>query len=76
MRLVPNWRAVLRRAWSLRLMAIAFLFSVLEVAWPYFEGLVPVPPRLFALLSGLFAGAGFVARFVAQKGVTNADQQD
>lgn len=76
MRLVSNWRVVLRHAWSVRLLAIAFLFSVLEVAWPYFEGLIPVPPRLFALLAGLISGGAFVARLVAQKGLSDADRED
>ncbi len=28
--LVHNWRAVLRRAWSVRLMALALIFIILE----------------------------------------------
>ncbi len=72
--LVTNWRAVLKRAWSVRLMLLAGALSGLEFALPYLDSFVPIPPRLFAALSGLTVGAAFVARLVAQKGIADADQ--
>jgi hypothetical protein len=69
MKLVSNWRRVLRRAWSVRLMIFAALLSGAEVALP-FMGEVIEPGRL-ALLSALSASCAFVARILAQKGKDN-----
>lgn len=71
MHLVHNWRAVLQRAWSVRLMIAAAFFSGLEVCLPLLDGYVDIPPRLFAVLSGLTVSAAFIARFTAQKGINN-----
>ncbi|MGR9056092.1 DUF7940 domain-containing protein [Rhizobium leguminosarum] len=72
--LVHNWREVLKRAWSVRLMITAALFSGLEVSLPLLDGYVDIPPRLFAVLSGLTVSAAFIARLMAQKGVSDANQ--
>ncbi len=73
MKLIPNWRDVLRKAWSVRFMVLAFIFTIAEVAFPAL-GVGIFPPGLFALISGFFTAAAFVARTIAQKGITNADQ--
>jgi len=71
MKPVANWRAVLRRAWSVRLIAAAVALSSLEVALPLIDGLVPIPPGVFLALS-VFANVGaFVARHIAQKDIEN-----
>ncbi|WP_029074422.1 hypothetical protein [Kaistia adipata] len=69
--LVNNWRAVLCRAWSIRLLLLAGVLSGVEVALPLI-GIEVIPPRLFAVLSGIVAAAAFVARLLAQKGITDA----
>jgi hypothetical protein len=69
MKLVSNWRRVLRRAWSVRLMILAALLSGAEVALP-FMGEVIEPGRL-ALFSALSTSGAFVARILAQKGKDN-----
>lgn len=69
MRLVQDWKRVLQRAWSVRLMLIAAILSGLEVAMPYLDGYVDIPPRLFALLSGITVAAAFIARIVAQRNI-------
>lgn len=66
MRLISDWRRVFRRAWSVRLIALAAVLTGAEIALPLLEGLLPLPPRTFALLSGLAAAGAFIARFVAQ----------
>ena len=71
MKLLPNWRSVLSRAWSVRLMVLAGLLSGVEVAMPYLEGVIDLPSGVFAALSGLVTAAALLARVVAQKGVTN-----
>lgn len=70
MKLVANWRAVLTRAWSVRLMALAFVLTALEVALPLLDGMLPIPPYTFAALSGLATAGAFVARLVAQNNVS------
>ena len=64
-RLLPDWRNLLRRAWSIRLMALAFLFTATEVMLPFFSD--AIPPRLFAMLSGVAVAGAFVARLMAQQ---------
>jgi len=71
MRLAANWRAVLRRAWSIRLILIAALLSGIEVALPLVGDVLPVPPGVFAGLSFLTTAGAFFARLVAQKGVSD-----
>ncbi|MBX5217235.1 MULTISPECIES: hypothetical protein [unclassified Rhizobium] len=70
--LVHNWRAVVRHAWSVRLMALALLFIVLEPVIN-FVAATWVSRNLYIQIgmstaSGLFAAAAIVARvFVQQK---------
>lgn len=67
MKLARNWGDILRRAWSIRLNALAIFFSGLEIAWPMLEGYLPIPQRTFAVLAGIFASSAMYARIVAQK---------
>jgi hypothetical protein len=79
MNLVSNWRAVLRRAWSIRLMILAGILSGLEVilSLPDIADRLDWPQGIFAALSGLTTAAAFVARLIAQAGVTNeADDEE
>jgi hypothetical protein len=71
MRPVANWQAVLRRAWSIRLIVIAGLLSGIEVALPLAGDALPLPTGLFAGLSLLVTAAAFVSRIVAQKGISD-----
>jgi hypothetical protein len=71
MTLLSNWRAVLTKAWSVRLMVLAGLLSGAEVAMPYFEGSISLPTGVFAALSGFVTAAALLARIVAQNGVSN-----
>lgn len=71
MKLTANWRAVLGRAWSVRLMLLAALLSGLEVALPLLQDFFPLDPGVFALLSFTVTVAAFVARFLPQKGLSN-----
>ncbi len=70
--LVHNWRAVIKHAWSVRLMALALLCIVLEPVIN-FVGATWLSRSLYIQLAmsaatGLFAVAAIVARvFVQQK---------
>lgn len=65
MTLHDNWRTLLRKAWSVKFMVLAFLLTMAEVMLPFFSD--AVPPRMFAVLSGLAVAGAFVSRLVAQK---------
>lgn len=64
MMLLPNWRRVMRYAWSVRFAVLAGLFSGLEIILPLFVDTIPRGP--FAILSLVAAVAGAVARVVPQ----------
>ena len=74
MKLVANWRAVLRRAWSIRLLILAGVLSGLEVALPLIDGVLPIPTGSFAVLSFLATAGAFVARLVAQSSISGDRQ--
>ncbi len=69
MKLVANWRTVLRRAWSVRLIMIAAILSGAEIALPVLDGYLPIPQGVFAAMSALTTAGAFVARIVAQKDI-------
>ena len=69
--LIENWRAVLTRAWSARLMILAGLLSGAEVALPYCTDVVR--PGALAMLSALASSGAFIARFSAQKNMRPID---
>lgn len=66
--LLPDWRRVLRRAWSIRLSLMAALFTAAEVVVPVFgDVLQDVMPRGVFVLLALVASVGAaVARLLAQ----------
>ena len=78
MNLVSNWRRVLRRAWSIRLMILAGLLSGIEVilSLPDIAERLDWPQGLFAAASGLTTMAAFIARLIAQGNVNEADDEE
>lgn len=64
MNLVPEWRWLVRKAWSIRLVVMAGLLSGCEVILPLFVD--TLPRHIFAGLSMLAAIGAGVARVVAQ----------
>ena len=65
MELIPNFKTIYHKLWSVRLSVLAGVFSGLEVILPMFESMVP--RGLFAALSLIAAISSAVARGVAQK---------
>lgn len=65
MKLAPDWKAIVRRAWSVRLIAAAFILTAAEVVLPLFAD--ELPRGIFASLTGLAVGGAFVARILAQQ---------
>lgn len=70
--LVHNWRAVLKHAWSVRLMALALLFIIVEPVYT-FVAATWVSRNIYiqlamSVITGLLAAAAIIARiFVQQK---------
>lgn len=62
-RLDPDWRSILRRAWSVRLMAVAVVLTGIEAFFPLAVG--DSVPLAFASLG--FSLAAMWARIVAQR---------
>lgn len=67
MTLHPEWKRILWRAWSIRFLLLAGVFTGLEVAMPLLADVLPVPKATFAILSGIAVGGAFVTRLIAQK---------
>lgn len=74
--LIANKWQVLKRAWSIRWILLAGFLSGVEVFLPIIDGYFEIPRGLFAALSGGATFAAFVSRFLVQKGMIDADQQD
>jgi len=66
MKLLSNWRNILKKAWSIRLLVIAGLLSGLEVILPYFAD--AMPRGVFSALSLAVICSAFVTRLLAQQG--------
>jgi hypothetical protein len=67
MKLYPNWKEILRKAWSIRFLVLAGILSGIEIVLPLFAE--QFPRNVFAILSFVFVGAAFVSRLVAQRDV-------
>ncbi|CAN7598398.1 hypothetical protein [Bosea sp. LjRoot237] len=70
MNLTHNWRAVIRHAWSVRLLCAAGLLSGVEAALPFIDAAAEIPRGIFAGLTLATTMAAFVARLVAQQSVS------
>ena len=66
MKLYDNWQEILKKAWSIRFMILAGIFSGIEVILPLFHD--SIPKNIFAALSFIFVALAFVSRLVAQRG--------
>ena len=65
MHLSGNWRKIIKKAWSFRLIALAGILSGCELIVPMFSG--AMPRGAFAALSFISTAAALIARLVAQK---------
>ena len=66
MKLIDDWKKILKKAWSIRLLVIASLLSGVEIIIPLLVD--SFPKGVFAALSFVFTAAAFIARIVAQNG--------
>ncbi len=73
---IADWRAVLRHAWSVRLIALSILLSGLEVAVQFLHGVLPVSDGVFAVLAFLTTVGALIARFIAQRRLGRPNEVD
>ena len=69
MTLLPNWKRIARKAWSVRLMAAASVLTGCEAVLPYVES--SITRGSFALLSFIIVTAALLARFIVQKDMSD-----
>ena len=65
MTLIPDWRLILKKAWSIRLIALAAVLSGAEVVLPMFGDMFS--RGIFAGLSFAVVIGAMIARVCAQK---------
>lgn len=68
--LVPNWRAVLLRGWSVRFILIIGLLQGLDVAMPLVGLALPLPDGWLPWVTLVVAVAAAISRFIPQKAVS------
>lgn len=75
MMLLPNWKTIVTKAWSVRFMAIAAVLSGLEsVAAIAGDSLAKqMPTGLYAAIVAVITALALVARIVAQNSLSNTD---
>ena len=64
MQLLPDWRNILKTAWSVRLIILAAVLSGVEAVMPLFVD--AFPRGTFAAASGFVTAAALLARVLAQ----------
>ena len=64
MQLIPEWKIVLRRAWSVRFLALAGVLTGCEFILPFY--IESVPREIFIGLVMLVSVAGIISRVVSQ----------
>ncbi|WP_283196622.1 hypothetical protein [Rhizobium sp. BT04] len=72
--LVQNWRAVLKRAWSVRLMALALIIIIAEPVYLFFAANWVAKSfyvqLAMSVVTGLLTAAAIVARIIFQRKVS------
>lgn len=77
MKLASDWKDILLRAWSIKFIILAGIFTGLEAAVSFFPSMFPwIGSGYMALMTGFICVAAFVSRIVAQKGLEENGKQD
>jgi hypothetical protein len=67
MKLYPNWREILTKAWSIKFGVLATIFALMQVIVPIYVD--DLPKHLFAVLTGVSTVGVIVSRLVWQQEV-------
>lgn len=63
---IPNWRQVLRHAWSVQLDVLGIVLTVLQAGIDVLSGNPPIDPVKFALIAMAISGLSIGLRLVRQ----------
>lgn len=74
--LAPNWKAIVKRAWSIRLIALAALVDGLSIAWPLFEDYMPIDRLWFAVIALMLNIGAFYARLKFQRNLRGGGKDE
>lgn len=69
MRLRDDWKQITTKAWSVRFLAVAAIFTGAEAALPIIGYKLPLPDWGLGLVTLGVVGAAYVSRLVAQEGL-------
>ena len=69
MTLLPDWKRILTKAWSIKFMLGAAALSGVEVVMSILQPSNTLPPGVFAALAGVVTSLALVARLLAQNEV-------
>lgn len=77
MKLLPDWKSILTKAWSVKFMVLAALLSGCEVVIPMLEPVIGemLPKGMFAALSGVVTAGALVSRVLMQNEVEDATKE-
>lgn len=67
--LLSNWRTVLAKAWSVKLIAAAATLDGLSIAFPYLQETLGLPIGTFGALSGVISALALLARLFVQNDI-------
>ena len=70
-KLIDDWRAVLKRAWSLKFSLLAALLGAAEMVVQFYQP-AGIRPGVFAGIAGAVSLASALARLVAQRELSEA----
>ena len=67
MTLLPDWKRIAKKAWSLRLMAVASFFAGCEAILPFVDDVLA--PRPLAIVAFVVVVGAMITRLMVQKGM-------
>lgn len=73
MTLLPDWKRILTKAWSIKFMIGAAVLSGIEVVMSILQPSNALPPGVFAALAGVVTSLALVARLLAQNEANKGD---
>lgn len=76
LRLTEDWKRIVKKAWSVRLMVLAAILSGVEVCLSFLGGISGVAQGAFAAIAGLVSMAALAARLIAQQSMQEAKDDD
>ena len=76
MKLIPEWRLVLRHAWSVRLILLAGIFAGFEAVLPFFPEVFGYDQRWIGVLTFAIVMLALVSRFIAQQSIRGKHGED